>query len=51
MTLMYVQAGLCITVKRARVLKPGEPDALTVAKQGGVERAAARCGSTCAVGD
>ncbi|GAA4607752.1 tyrosine-type recombinase/integrase [Actinoallomurus liliacearum] len=43
-TLMYEQAGLRIAVKRARVPKPGEPDALTVAEQGAVERAAARRG-------
>jgi site-specific recombinase XerD len=43
-TLMYEQAGLRIAVKRARVPKPGEPDALTVAQQGAVERAAARRG-------
>ena len=41
-TLMYEQAGLRIAVKRARVPKPGEPGALTVAEQGAVERAAAR---------
>jgi integrase len=44
-TLMYEQAGLRIAVKRARVPKPGEPDALTVAEQGAVERAAARRGA------
>jgi integrase len=43
-TLMYEQTGLRIAVKRARVPKPGEPDALTVAEQGAVERAAARRG-------
>ena len=43
-TLMYEQAGLRIAVKRARVPKPGEPDALTAAEQGVVERAAARRG-------
>ncbi|HEX4811552.1 MAG TPA: tyrosine-type recombinase/integrase [Nonomuraea sp.] len=43
-TLMYEQIGLRIAVKRARVPKPGEPDALTVAEQGAVERAAARRG-------
>jgi site-specific recombinase XerD len=43
-TLMYAQAGLRIQVKRARVPKPGEPDALTKTDQGRVERAAARRG-------
>jgi integrase/recombinase XerC len=43
-TLMYAQAGLRIAVKRARVPKPGEPDALTVAQQGALERAAVRRG-------
>ena len=43
-TLMYAQSGLRIVVKRARVPKPGEPDALTRAEQGRVERAAARRG-------
>jgi integrase len=44
-TLMYAQAGLRIAVKRARVPKPGEPDALTTTEQGAVERAAARRGA------
>lgn len=44
-TLMYAQAGLSITVKRARVPRPGEPDALTRAQQGALERAAARRGA------
>jgi integrase/recombinase XerC len=44
-TLLYEQAGLRIAVKRARVPKPGEPDALTVQQQGAVERAAARRGA------
>jgi integrase len=35
---------LRITVKRARVPRPGEPDALTPAEQGAVERAADRRG-------
>ncbi|TCN29269.1 hypothetical protein EV644_13913 [Kribbella orskensis] len=35
-TLMYTQAGLRIAVKRARVPKPGEPDAFTKAEQGPV---------------
>lgn len=43
-TLMYEQAGLRIAVKRARVPKPGGPDALTGAGQGAVERAASRRG-------
>jgi len=43
-TFLYAQAGLRITVKRARVPKPGEPDALTKTEQGRVERAAARRG-------
>jgi integrase/recombinase XerC len=43
-TLLYAQAGLRIAVKRARVPKPGEPDALIPAEQGWVERAAARRG-------
>jgi integrase/recombinase XerC len=41
---LYAQAGLRINVKRARVPKPGEPDALTKPEQGRVERAAARRG-------
>jgi site-specific recombinase XerD len=44
-TLLYSQAGLRIDVKRATVPKPGEPDALTAAEQGAVERAAARRGA------
>jgi integrase len=40
-TLLYARAGLRITVKRARVPKPG---ALTKPEQGRVERAAARRG-------
>jgi integrase len=44
-TLMYEQAGLRIAIKRARVPKPGEPDALTAAEQGAAERAAARRGA------
>jgi len=43
-TLMYSHAGLRISVKRARVPRPGEPDALTEAEQGAVERAAVRRG-------
>ncbi|HKT03480.1 MAG TPA: tyrosine-type recombinase/integrase [Rugosimonospora sp.] len=37
-------AGLRVQVKRARVPRPGEPDALTPAQQGAVERAATRRG-------
>jgi integrase len=44
-TLLYEHAGLRITVKRARVPRPGEPDALTPAQQGAIERAAARRGA------
>lgn len=44
-TLLYAQAGLRIDVKRARVPKPGEPDALTPAEQGAVERASLRRGA------
>ncbi|MFB9681682.1 tyrosine-type recombinase/integrase [Streptosporangium vulgare] len=43
-TLLYAERGLRIDIKRARVPKPGEPDALTPAEQGAVERAAARRG-------
>ncbi|MBF6226087.1 tyrosine-type recombinase/integrase [Nocardia abscessus] len=43
-TLMYKQTGLRIAVKRARVPRPGEPNALTIQQQGAVERAAARRG-------
>ena len=43
-TLLYTRAGLRITVKRARVPRPGEPDALTKTEQGRVERVAARRG-------
>ncbi|MEV0663802.1 hypothetical protein ACIBI3_21495 [Actinomadura luteofluorescens] len=32
---MYEQAGMRIAFTRARVPKPGKPDALTVAQQGG----------------
>jgi integrase len=45
-TLLYEYgAGLRIQVKRARVLRPGEPDALTPKQQGWVERAADRRGT------
>ncbi|WP_067828638.1 tyrosine-type recombinase/integrase [Actinomadura kijaniata] len=44
-TLLYEQAGIRIAVKRARVPKPGQPTALTVAEQGRVEREAARRGA------
>ncbi len=44
-TLMYERgARLRIQVKRARVARPGEPDALTPKQQGAVERAASRRG-------
>ncbi|MEU4539975.1 tyrosine-type recombinase/integrase [Streptosporangium sp. NPDC023825] len=43
-TLLYAQVGLRIDVKGARLPKPGEPDALSPAEQGRVERAAARRG-------
>jgi site-specific recombinase XerD len=44
-TLMYEHSvRLRIQVKRARLSRPGEPDALTPAQQGAVERAAARRG-------
>ena len=44
-TLLYDHAGLRVAVKRACVPRPGEPDALTPAQQGGVERAASRRGA------
>src|SRR6266536_2541486 len=44
-TLLYEHGSrLRITVKRARVERPGEPDALTPAQQGTLERAADRRG-------
>ncbi|HET9654622.1 MAG TPA: tyrosine-type recombinase/integrase [Kineosporiaceae bacterium] len=44
-TLLYAHgAGIRIQVKRARVPRPGEPDALTPTQQGALERAAARRG-------
>ena len=43
-TLMYQQAGLRIAVRRARVPRPGEPDALTPQQEGAVRRAAIRRG-------
>jgi len=44
-TLLYeIGAGLRLKVKRARVPRPGEPDALTSKEQGAVERAADRRG-------
>ncbi len=43
-TLMYEQAGLRITVKRVRVPRPGEPDALTRQEDAAFRRAAARRG-------
>ena len=44
-TLLYDHAGLRVAVKRARVSRPGEPDALTPAQQGAAERAATRRGA------
>jgi len=44
-TLMYRQAGIRIAVKRARIPRPGEPDALTPEQEGAVRRAALRRGS------
>jgi integrase/recombinase XerC len=41
---MYQQAGLRIAVRRARVPRPGEPDALTPQQEGAVRRAALRRG-------
>ena len=43
-TLMYQQAGLRIAVKRARIPRPGEPDALTPQQEAALRRAAARRG-------
>ncbi len=43
-TLMYQQAGIRIAVRRARIPRPGEPDALTPGEEGAVRRAAARRG-------
>jgi integrase/recombinase XerC len=43
-TLLYGLVGLRIDVKRARVPRPGEPDALTPQQEGAVRRAAARRG-------
>jgi len=43
-TLMYEQAGLRIAVKRVRIPRPGEPDALTRQQEGALRRAAARRG-------
>jgi integrase len=43
-TLMYQQAGIRIAIKRVRVPRPGEPDALTPQQEGGVRRAARRRG-------
>jgi len=44
-TLLYDHAGLRVAVKRARLPRPGEPDALTPAQQSAVERAATRRGA------
>jgi integrase len=43
-TLMYEQAGLRIAVKRVRIPRPGEPDALTRSQEAALRRAAARRG-------
>ena len=43
-TLMYERAGLRIAVKRVRIPKPGEPDALTQSQEAALRRAAARRG-------
>ena len=43
-TLMYEQAGLRISVKRVRIPRPGEPDALTQSQEAAVRRAAAAAG-------
>jgi integrase/recombinase XerC len=43
-TLMYEQAGLRIAVKRVRIPRPGEPDALTRPQEAALRRAAARRG-------
>ena len=43
-TLMYEQAGLRIAVKRVRIPRPGEPDALTRQEEAAVRRAAVRRG-------
>jgi len=43
-TLMYERAGIRISVKRARIPRPGEPDALTPGEEGAVRRAALRRG-------
>ncbi len=43
-TLMYQQAGLRIAVKRIRIPRPGEPDALTPQQEAALRRAAARRG-------
>ena len=43
-TLMYEQAGLRIAVKRVRIPRPGEPDALTRQQEAALRRASARRG-------
>ena len=43
-TLMYEQAGLRIAVKRVRIPRPGEPDALTRTQEAALRRTAARRG-------
>jgi integrase len=44
-TLMYEQSGLRIAVRRVRIPRPGEPDALTRQQEAALRRAAARKGS------
>jgi integrase len=41
-TLMYEQSGLRIAVRRVRIPRPGEPDALTRQQEAALRRAAAR---------
>jgi site-specific recombinase XerD len=43
-TLMYEQAGLRISVKRVRIPRPGEPNALTLPQEAALRRAGARRG-------
>jgi integrase len=43
-TLMYEQVGLRIAVKRVRIPRPGEPDALTRSQEDALRRAAKRSG-------
>lgn len=44
-SLLYEHGGLRISIARARVPRPGEPDALTAAQQNKLERAADRRGT------